>query len=341
MKKIICLLISLLITTQVFANINITVGDVRFMFEDYNGVVGISTKNAEGSFTSLLDTKTFTQIPTFYIRYDSAIYPVSTAGGFKITSSFQNNRATVVATLKNKIQLTIYFDIFPAQEGQEANSIKVSTSMVNLSNSPKDVALKATFDTWLGEHSLVHLVTSENDTITGEYEFNDKSEDKWIQSSNNSTTVRFFLHETQADLIDNIVIANKTLLSQARWGFIVYDGREFHSLNSYNNSGFAVTWKDFKLDSTPNNDIEFYIFTGDKTVSLPTSWPPYIPVIEIIEPVEVDLSSMDSMSAVDIKRINEILETIEKLRNDNNYLNEDEIIRLSAEIDDILNNSRR
>ncbi len=336
MKKLFIIIITFCLSTSIFANIDITVGDTRFVFEDYTGVVGIYTKNSEGSFTSLLDSKTFTQIPTFYVKYNSAIYPVSTEGGFKIVSTFRDNRATVVATLKNRVEVTLNFDIFPANVGENANSVKISSSIVNLSNSTKTVALKAIFDTWLGEHSLVHLVTSENDSITSEYEFDDKSVDKWIDSQNNSAAVRFYIPEEQSDYIDSVVIANKSLLSQPRWGFIVYPDREFHSLNSYNNSAFSVTWKDVKISDIPFNDIEFYVFTGEKEVSVPRTWPPNIPVIEVTQTLDVSAVSQE-----DMQKILEILATIEELRKDNAYLNEDEILKLHAEVDEILLNSGR
>ncbi len=346
MKRLLCIIVFVIIQASLFANVDKTVGNIRLVIEDYNGSVTIFRKSGNDKFVSLLDSKTFTKSPAFFIFLNGAVLPVNVETGFKITSSFKDDQATLTAVLKNKLELTVVYDLFATKNDGTVDAVKITASIKSLSKSNQEVALKAFFDTMLGENTTTHFSTALRNQITSETQFTNILNEKWIQSASSTDVIRFIIPENQLISIDNITVANKYLLSQLNWIYNVQRGREFHSLNSYNNSALAITWNQFILDEEPYNNVEFYILTGEPSVILPSTWPL---VSEPNTTAEVrqqtstpqTVNAFSHLSPEDLERILIILDTINTLKADNTYLNEQEILSLNAEVDEILENSRR
>ncbi len=339
MKKLSVIFVLIISCATLFANVDATVDNIRIEIEDYTGAVTIYRKSVNDRFVSVFDSKTFTKTPAFHVFYNGAVLPVNFSGGFKITSSFKDTRATLVAELRNKIELTVHYDLFSASEEGLVDSVKVTSQLVNLSKGEQEVAVKAIFDTWLGESTVTHFTTARQSSINSETLFTNIANDRWIQSANSTDVIRFIVPEQQFSNIDSIIVANKNLLSQLVWDYNIQRGREFHSLNSYNNSALSITWKNFIIDSAPSLVHEFYILTGETSIQMATTWPP-----ESHTTSSHNLQSVNSLSYLsedDMNKILEILDTINELKDDNTYLSEQEIISLNQEVDEILENARR
>ncbi len=339
MKKWLGILFISFIGTFLFANVDATVGNIRIVIEDYTGALSVYRKNSDNTFSSMFDSKTFTKTPVFYVLYDDAVLPVSSAGGFKMESSFKDTRATVTAILKNKLELVIHYDLFSANDRGFIDSIKVSASVKNLRESSHEVGIKAIFDTWLGENTVTHFTTELRQKIVTETNFTNIENEKWIQSANLTDVVRFIFPEDSLSSIDEIVVANKTLLSQLNWYYSVQRGREFHSLNSYNNSALAITWDNFILSTEVYDDVSFFILTGEPSIQIPFTWPPK--ETPDITDFNISENAYSNLSQEDLKEILRILDTINTLKENNNYLSEQEILKLNAQVDAILDNARR
>ncbi len=338
MKRFIFITTFMILSALLFANVDATFGDIRIVVEDYSGTVTIYRKSTNDRYISMFDSKTFTKTPSFYVEYDGAVLPVNVSGGFKVSSSYKDTRVTLTAVLKNKLEVIVNYDFFAAR-GEIIDSVKVSSILRNLSDTENEVAVKAFFDTWLGENTLTHFTTATTGSIISETSFTDMQEDKWIQSANTTDAIRFIIPNHRINSIDSITAANKNLLSQLNWYYDIQRGREFHSLNSYNNSALTITWKKTFLAKSPRTDIEFYIFTGNVGDVLPEVWP-----LNSSELTSYDTESINSLSFLsqeDLERILRILDTINELKADNNYLSEQEIVLLNAEVDMILENARR
>ncbi len=333
MKKVICVLLLILSASSIFANVDETIGNIRLVIENYTGSISLYRKSSNENFTSLFDSKTFTKSPAFIAYYNGAVIPVNSSGGFKITSSVEDNTAIITAVLKNKVEIIINLDFFTTNKDGIIDSVKVTTAIKNVSDKPQEVALRAFFDTWLGENTVTHFSTPLRPQIIAETSFEDIATEKWIQSSRITDLVRFVIPESN---IDSVVVANKNLLSQLHWVYVVQEGREFHSLNSYNNSALAITWNKAILDTEIINYSEFYILTGETSIHMPSTWPPSDEEVVVVEE-----SPYDSLSSEDIQKIREILASIEALKADETYLNEQEILSLSNQVDAILLNAGR
>ncbi len=339
MKKLMLVCVLLISCSTVFANVDATVDNIRIEIEDYTGAVSIYRKSINDRFVSIFDSKTFTKTPAFHVLYNGAVLPVNFSGGFKITSSFKDTRATLVAVLKNRLELTVHYDLFSANEDGLIDSIRVTSQVVNLTKGEQEVGVKALFDTWLGESTITHFTTELQTSINSETLFTNIENDKWVQSANSTDVIRFIVPEQQLINIDSIIVANKNLLTQLVWDYNIQRGREFHSLNSYNNSALSITWKNFILGSVPSKVQEFYILTGETSIQMAATWPP-----ETQTDNSRNLQSINSLSYLsesDMNKILEILDTINELKDDNTYLSEQEIISLNQEVDRILENARR
>ncbi len=338
MKKTIVIFILLAaLAAPLLANVDENIGNLRVVIENYTGSIGLYKKLDDGSYLSLFDSKTFTKSPSFFVNYNGKAVPLNSSGGFKLTSSYKNEQAIITAEMRNKLKVVIYLDFFASTSNGTIDSVKITSVATNLTEVEQEVAVKAFFDTSLGENTTAHFISSMGREINTEMSFNSLSDEAWIQSGNANAIARFFV--PRISNVDSLTMANKNLLIQTPWNYNVQSGREFHSLNSYNNSALAITWQPRVVKKDPVDMLELYILTGEISGYVPTSWPPtqkentvFIPEIQ---------SPTDGLSRQDLEKIKEILATIELLQADNSYLNEQEILSLSSEVDAILKNAGR
>ena len=163
MKKIASIIFIMLLSYTLFADVTIETELLKLSISEYEGNVCLYKKSDKGSFEPLLNSKQFSKTPSFYIYIDGLVFPVNEINGFNITASADEDEAIFEATLKNKIKLTVKYSFFSSKKEGSVDVVKVMPTIVNLSDSEIDFALKAMFDTILGESTNTHFSsTSKN-----------------------------------------------------------------------------------------------------------------------------------------------------------------------------------
>ena len=264
MKKISLIIFLILFSYGLFADVTITTDSLKLVVKDYDGNISLYTKNEKGNFVPLLDVKQFSQYPSFYISIDGNVYPVNTLNGFDISSSTNasGTEVTFTATLKNVVRLSVKYSFFATEKGFLPDAIRVSPSVVSLSDTEIEVGLKAMFDTMLGENTNTHFTSSTKNTIVSEMMFTDFNTEKWIRSKNDDNFFTVIFPSTQKNILDRAIIAGKKILYTNIWDFSYTKGRSFNSLNSYNNSALCLLWNTVPVGQNSVNDYEFYLYTG-------------------------------------------------------------------------------
>lgn len=149
----------------------------------------------------------------------------------------------------------IYVDFFANNDG----IVKISTTIKNISKKSNTFAIKAVFDTLLGEQTDRHFSTSLSPSINTEKQFTTMRDDKWIVSRNNSASVQFLLFGEGITTVDTVTLGNKDVVSLPLWTPVISTANSFDSVLSYNNSAVAINWEEHKINSSGEIQFTFYL----------------------------------------------------------------------------------
>lgn len=256
------MIVLLLVSGKAFADVDLTVGDVRLVITDYNGFISLYRKGETDEFISVFDPNSFSSASAFYVLLDQKVYKLSEDSSFTIESSFEENVATMVCTLENKVSVSVMWTIFSSAEENPEDSVQIAVEFVNLDDVPHLIGFKAVFDTRLGENSGIHFTTALRDELDTEYYFTNMDEDLWIRSGNEDVSMNFLLSGDEITAPQSIAVANKNVFSNLSWAPPLSVGRNFNSLQSYNNSALAVTWQPVILEPDSSNEVKFFMSTA-------------------------------------------------------------------------------
>lgn len=351
-RVIIVLNMLLFLSSWIFANVDLKVGDIRLVIEDYSGSVSLYRKAEGGEFIPLFDSKSFTSNSVFYVLFDKTVYKVSKDAGFTIESksSIEENIATMICTLKNKLSLTITYTLFSSVVENPEDSVKVNIEFTNLDDTSHLIGIKAVFDTWLAENAGIHFTTVLRDKLNTEYYFTNIDQDQWIESANEDVAVRFLLSGDQVTRAQTIAVANKDVFSNLIWTPPLSVGKGFDSLYSYNNSALSIAWQPLILSDNSSKKIQFYISTAagkNNPVDIrflrnnPAATDFFSDSIDNMDlnhfidiypdiPDSDDIRFFDSDDVIEIRRL---LAIIRELESDSSSVNREEILQLNAEVD--------
>lgn len=335
MKRCVFTFLMIFMSYSLFADVDTTIGTIRLVVEDNTGSISMYRKVNDTSFVALFDSKTLTKNPMFFVSFGSDVYKLRSDAGFKLSSSVTGNTVTLACVLSGKVTVTVNFNVFSSVPGTPEDSIAVNVKATNIHDEPREIGIKAFFDTWLGESSLAHFSTAIKSSISSEYELVDLTTERWIQSSNDNLFVRLLFEDNQITQPERVVVANKSMLTQSVWNPGLVVGRSFHSLASYNNSALTVTWKKELLNTQEACEHRLCILTATAERNIPDmSLSDLLGVQQKNYGIPFDIGSIKNPA--DIARILEIVAIIHELQSNENYITEDEIIKLNAEVDEIL-----
>lgn len=264
MKKILALLFCILFSQILFADVSIQTDTLKLVINEYAGNICLYSKNEDGRFKALVDSKQFANSPSFYVNINGLVYPVNAINGFDIsaTTSSDGTEAVFTASLKDIVKISIKYSFFATEKGGKVDSVRMSPSIVSLSDEKIEVGLKSIFDTFLGENTKKHFSCIMNPIIDSEYMTTSVSSNSWFQSKNDENSLTFIIPQSQNTLMDRVIIAGKTQLFNNTWNYNYSKGRSFNSINLYNNSSIAFMWDTVTVGQNPHNMFELYMYTG-------------------------------------------------------------------------------
>ncbi len=137
--------------------------------------------------------------------------------------------------------------------------IKVSISVTNISKKENSFALKALFDTVVGEGCEFHFTLADGTNVSSEVQFETFVKERAITSADGKNSIQFVLSGQGVSGVENVALANISNLNKSRWIFAGENGRSFNSVNTYNNSGVSVVWPAKKIKPEKTSEIHFFI----------------------------------------------------------------------------------
>ncbi|HZK19264.1 MAG TPA: hypothetical protein VFC68_00920 [Treponemataceae bacterium] len=285
----------------------------------------------------LLDTSRYTSNTAYYVLLDSGVFKLARSASMQIDASVnaKENTVRVDFTLKKIAKITVLMHVFSSKPDVPADSIHVELIMKNLKDTESFMAIKAVYDTYLGEGFKYHFSTANKDAIDSEIVFEDMSTEKWICSQNATASIRFLLHGDTITSPRSATLANKDVFLTNTWQPPAKIGRRFNSLFSYNNSALSIIWKPVYVASEKTAVLGYYITTSERGAE-PAAYENVKAAMKK-ETVAMTGSTIESSDAfIDYEYIQKLLNRIEQLGLEPDKADPTEIEYLKREVEDII-----
>ena len=265
-KRILTIFLILTLVSFVFAKeYDAIYGNFRINMNDTAGTYCLYVMDPiSENFVPVLNPLNNSSKNKLYLKSGNRVYPLSKQDGVSATHEFYQTGASISYVVKNVAVVKVMFNFVNSKTGnlEDADLAIVDILVQNNAKVSKNVAVKAVFDTVLGESYIHHFSTSKIDGISTEAVFNSMESDKWIKSANDNISLKFLFDGQTISSPSNVSLANINLLSTDNWENKMVPGRGFSSLFSINNSAVSVTWKQYRLMPESKCNIRFYISSG-------------------------------------------------------------------------------
>lgn len=288
----------------------------------------------------------------FSVLVNDSVYQLRRGSISSIRLVEQNQGASLVYKVRDKLNVGVNFTTISDFAETGVGAVKVEVELENISSTTLSVALKGIFDTVLGENSGVHFVTARYPYVSTEESFLDMEQLQWVRSSNGNESIQFLFDGNGISSPKMVVLANKDVVTSDSWMPIIKSGRTFNSVFSYNNSAICALWDTLSLTPSTKGSVTFYITLASRAKIPPTA--SFLGTKQEASSLTVgdqilytdehgvvytvgDLS--DNM--LNMQYINDLLNRIRKLEEDPAHIDRNELLRLNAELDAILEKVRR
>lgn len=352
-KVISSLLVGLSMTMAVAATtLEKQMGDFLLQVSDDGGAFNIKYNPASSGATNFFVPHDDFATTYFSVLLDDTIYRLRRGSVSTIRLLEEQNGAGLRLGIKDKLNVNMNFSFVPQFSGDGQGAVKVEIVMENISSETRKVALKGVFDTLLGENSGVHFVTSRFPYVSTESSFLDMEDLQWVRSSNGNESVQFLFDGNGITAPNMVVLANKDLVTGEIWSPAIKPGRTFNTVFSYNNSAVCALWEPMVLTPSTTGTISFYITFASRAKIPPSAQflgakgsldsrddyerITYTDASGVVYTVG-DLT--DTM--LNRRYIEDLLSRIKKLEEDPEHIDRNELLRLNAELDAILEKIRR
>ncbi len=357
-------------------NFSVTNGNIKISMRGDLGSFCLYAVPQVGGQVALLSTVDSFCTSSFYAQIENTEYRLTD----NVAVSSQARRtpygAQMAYTIANKAEIIVDFSFLPSEkESSFVDMIRVTMYAINISPSPERIAIKAIFDTVLGETAFSHFSTATRPSINAECQILDMKDDLWLRSSNTASSIQFLLSGKGISSPSAVTLSNKDYLAKGTWIPRVQPDRSFSSVLAYNNSALGLNWDGQTVDSLKSLVNVFYISVGtdgkipagenfleslaEGKTALSEDVPEYAQTTDSdslknsendenqAENTETFVKLDDSnsqnqnpssktISDVNSKYIQDLIDRINSLEDDGSDVNDEEIRLLNAELDSLM-----
>lgn len=344
-------------------NYDLKAGQVQISLRGGTGSFNVYARKEKGFAQPVLSTADDSSTSYFSVLVNENEYRLNHDAGAIPEVRKLEESCQLAYTLEKKVQVVLDFKPFSStlaeseEEPVNADMVRIMVYVSSLSSKKQTVAVKALFDTILGENTDYHFYTGSGLKVAGGKQFSleDMEREKWIISTNGKNSVQFLLKGRTISDIEAVSIANRDDLSRSRWIPFVAEAKGFNGVLAYNNSALAVSWPQFVLEPEKTEMLTMYMVLGtDGEEPQGEAFLNAAPVE--IEPVQEEDSKTGFVvknpsvefivppitdEQLDPAYIQALIDRINNLQSDPNLVDRTEVRRLNAELDAILEKIRQ
>lgn len=218
-------------------------------------------ENAQ-EYEPLYDDRSQSSVNIYWVLFNGSMFHLNNKSGKKIIINQTKDEIAVTFQISLDFLVTQTFSFVPSKQRSTGKILKVVTEIQNISGDIADVALKAVFDTSLGEKNLIPLYTDLRSEIGAELMLQPVLEkDSVIFSADRGYACLFFLRNEYMTVPTFVYAANWERLVTKRWLPTYVNGRSFRKFTS-SDPGLLYVWSEKKIPHkgilSVTNCIGFY-----------------------------------------------------------------------------------
>lgn len=243
------LLLLILYTASLYAK---SLTDYELVKENLKLVVFSSTGNfclynlspiGKDKYVPLYDDRSLGRTNKFYVYKNKKVYELKKRLGKPVNIEANEDSINIIYEFDNSFYVVQKLSFTEKSYGTSGPLLKIETTIENTSGETAEFALKALFDTNLGEKRKTPLYTDLRLGIFRETILEPKFEkDSAIISANSDLACLFLINHSEAQMPQVIYAANWERLQSTRWLPKVVQGRLFSTKYSHNDSALLFVW---------------------------------------------------------------------------------------------------
>lgn len=276
-------------------------------------------------YESLFDDRNNSANTFFSVLCDGRVFKLSRKAGRPLVAEVTESGARFVFSPSDDFEVKQYFSFVTDASGLGQDFLRIETILENISGKPRAYALKALFDTNLGEGEGIHFTTNVRNRISSELsiDFNRDKDSILISSGKNRNLVIPFLFQGVTKP-DQLIIANWTRLNTLAWLPSVVEGRTFNTVYSVNDSAVLLVWPTRILESGQTMKVNMIL-----SASIPA-------LLQTAGGTSPD--SAASAEEYRLRLIDQIIQRISEMERNTDAIDPEEIKNLNEILDQLLSN---
>ncbi len=234
------------------------------------GKIQIKTKSGIGSYTiyalndagkavPVLSTANEYVSNAFFLKTTKKVYNLVTDSSVHSAARRTTDGVMLMYEVPSVAQLTVSFSCFASEKKQDADMVKVTVSIKNISNRNDDFIFKSILDTTLGESAAYHFYTWDDIPVKNEVLYRTLQNQKWFVSKNVNAMLQLFFSGADCTEPELVALANHSTFEKNSWDPDMLSYRVFDTVLSYNDSAVCAIWKPLKLAPSESGKLVFYM----------------------------------------------------------------------------------
>ncbi|MEL3909290.1 MAG: hypothetical protein P1P64_09835 [Treponemataceae bacterium] len=300
-------------------------GNLKLKFYERSGSFCLYRLSEVGNETwePLYDDRALASTNYYSLLIDGKIYSIKKRVGKSI--KIENNNKEIIAEFPLTDDLYVKQRFYFSDKHYETSGkiLCIETSFENTSGVVVDVALKAIFDTNLGEKRHIPLYTDTISIFSETHFSTNPSKGFYIASANSILACIFFLQLEKQTPPSEVFIANWDYLHSKKWTPSIVEGRSFSTKYYNNDSAIMFLWQKKRLNLNETYTVTNCIGCYD-----------YLKRNAPKEAIEVHLQTLPEEYRKKYDYIQELLNQVEEVKNNPDNYSDDEIKNLTKQVDD-------
>lgn len=315
-------------------------------FEIARGSLKLVLYPASGSFTlyklsdvgknryeALYDDRDASATSWFSVLSNGRVFKLAKKTGKPVVFTETQDGAKFVFTLTDDFQVEQEFTFVASSLAGADPFVAIDTRIENTSGKNGVFALKALFDTTLGEGEGIHFYTDLRNRVSAETRLRDGVDrDAWIVSKKGALAFMMLRSGSGVSNPETVYLANWDRLNTLTWIPDFVEGRSFNTIYSINDSAVLFVWPEKELRPNEKLSVQMQIGSGAGTgggVALDAKGVSRAQGTSAADPKLADRSYREAA-------IKDLLDRIAAIERDPDSVSTDELGRLNTELDFML-----
>lgn len=207
----------------------------------------------------LYDDRALASTNRYSILIDGKIYPIKKMAGKSLNIEESADKIIVRFPLTKYMSVIQTFYFLEEKYETSEKVLCIETSFENTSGLALDVALKAIFDTSIGEKQRVALYTDAQAILSETRIDIANTSAKYLASANSISACLFFLKLENQKSPSEVFVANWDYLQSRKWTPTIVEGRSFSTKYYNNDSAIMLLWPSIRLNLNEKYVVTNYI----------------------------------------------------------------------------------